>query len=290
MENDAKDMPSRGFAKLDSGICDSSVWMKPHDALRVWIALLAKSDSYGIVRVSAPALAHQCFVTPERLAEIMADFCAPDPDSRTPKDDGRRLQAIEGGWLIINYLLYRDMMQRKAASHAERQAKYREKMKRRDAMVTARVTRDTEADSRGREQKSRSRGKKNPAQASPAPVVLTPELGWEMLQSGCPQAANALIISPLPKWFEHRRKKRWALSVSWWEDQVAHLAKMQPQDAAASLEFTCRSLYQGLVDKKAPQVGRSGAQKSQANLAGLDAERIAKYSTGGTVIDNSELE
>lgn len=179
MENEAKDMPSRGFAKLDSGICDSSVWMKPHDALRVWIALLAKSDSYGIVRVSAPALAHQCFVTPERLAEIMADFCSPDPDSRTPKDDGRRLQAIEGGWLIINYLLYRDMMQRKAASHAERQAKYREKMKRRDAMVTARVTRDTEADSRGREQKSRGRSK------TPLPPKGVTEAEFALLWKAC---------------------------------------------------------------------------------------------------------
>lgn len=152
MDNDTKDIPSRGFAKLDSGIVDSTIWMKPHDALRVWIALLAKSDSYGIVRIASPALAHQCFVTPERLDEIMADFCAPDRDSRSPDHDGCRLQRIDGGWLIVNYLKYRDMMQRKAASHAERQAKYREKVKMRDARVTCRVTRDTEADSRGREQ------------------------------------------------------------------------------------------------------------------------------------------
>ena len=157
MDNETKDIPSRGFAKLASGIVDSTIWMKPHDALRVWIALLAKSDSYGIVRIASPALAHQCFVTPERLDAIMHDFCSPDPDSRSPDHDGCRLQRIEGGWLIVNYLKYRDMMQRKAASHAERQAKYREKIKARDARVTRRVTGDTEADSRGREQSSRGK-------------------------------------------------------------------------------------------------------------------------------------
>lgn len=35
---------------------------------------------------------------------------------------------------------------------------------------------------------------------------------------------------------------------------------------------------------------KTGSGKAQSNLAGLDADRIAKYSTGGTVIDNSELE
>lgn len=179
MSDDQKDIPSRGFAKLDSGIVDSTLWMKPHDALRVWIALLAKSDSYGIVRIAAPALAHQCFLTPERLAEIMADFCSPDPDSRTPEHDGRRLQAIEGGWMILNYLRYRDMMQRKAASHAERQAKYREKVRVRDGRVTHRVTSDTEADSRGREQKSRSRSK------TPLPPKGVTEAEFALLWQAC---------------------------------------------------------------------------------------------------------
>ena len=151
---DEKDVPSRGFAKLDVGIVDSTLWMKPHDALRVWIALLAKCDSYGIVRAAAPALAHLCFVTLDRFEEIIEEFASPDRHSRTPDNEGRRLQKIEGGWLILNYLRYRDMMQRKAASHAERQAKYREKVKVRDARVTRTVTRDTEADSRGREQKA----------------------------------------------------------------------------------------------------------------------------------------
>lgn len=268
MKNDTKDMPSRGFAKLDSGICDSSVWMKPHDALRVWIALLAKSDSYGIVRVSAPALAHQCFVTAERLAEIMADFCAPDPDSRTPKDDGRRLQAIEGGWLIVNYLLYRDMMQRKAASHAERQAKYREKVKRRDSMVTSRVTRDTEADSR----KQRAEKQKQEEPPFP-PSLVTPEFQ---------QAWSA--------WIAYRKEARF----SPWKPvtvkaKLAELEPLGPVVAAAAIRRSIANGWKGIF----PDNGNGGKPTAQSraerNMAGVDADRQAKYATRGTVYTDEDL-
>ena len=156
-------MPSRGFAKLDVGIVDSTLWMKPHDALRVWIALLAKCDSLGIVRASAPAMAHLCFVTLERFEEIINEFSSPDEHSRTPDHGGRRLRKIDGGWLILNYLLYRDMMQRKAQSHAERQANYRERIKKRDASVTTRVTRDTEAEAEEEVEVEEEARKKKPS-------------------------------------------------------------------------------------------------------------------------------
>jgi hypothetical protein len=96
------------FTKLDSRIVDSTVWMQPHDALRVWIAMLAKTDATGYVRASVPAMAHLCLVPIERLEEILSAFTSPDPYSRTPADEGRRLRAVEGGWVIVNYPAYRN--------------------------------------------------------------------------------------------------------------------------------------------------------------------------------------
>lgn len=96
------------FTKLDSRIVDSTVWMQPHDALRVWIAMLAKTDATGYVRASVPAMAHLCLVPIERLEEILSAFTSPDPYSRTPTDEGRRLRAVEGGWVIVNYPAYRN--------------------------------------------------------------------------------------------------------------------------------------------------------------------------------------
>lgn len=281
MSDDNEQMPSRGFAKLDSGIVDSTLWMKPHDALRVWIALLAKSDSYGVVRIAAPALAHQCFLKPERLAQIMSEFCSPDPDSRTPDHDGRRLQAIEGGWLILNYLRYRDMMQRKAASHAERQAKYREKIKVRDARVTVRVTGDTEADSR--EQIAESRSKRT---TLPKATALA-EMEFDVIWSVC---AKKVGKAKAKKAYLRLRKAGQLPDATVVRDALQRLQlteqwTKQGRQYQPHLEAW---LNRGGWDDEIPKTNGSG--KVQSNLAGLDADRIAKYSTGGTVIDNSELE
>jgi hypothetical protein len=96
------------FAKLDSGIVDSTLWMQPHDVLRVWIAMMAKADATGYVRASVPSMAHLCMVPIERLEQVLAILTSPDPYSRTPDDDGRRLRAVEGGWQLVNYLAYRN--------------------------------------------------------------------------------------------------------------------------------------------------------------------------------------
>lgn len=124
------------FAKLDGGIVDSTLWMQPHDVLRVWIAMLAKCDNVGVIRASVPAFAHLCMVPIERLELILAILTSPDPYSRTPDNDGRRLEVIDGGWLIVNYVKYRELMQTKPQSHAERQKRYRDRLAKRDAAVT----------------------------------------------------------------------------------------------------------------------------------------------------------
>ena len=139
---DASALPSRGFAKLDSGIVDSSLWMLDHDALRVWVYLLAKVDALGILRASVPAMAHACRLSLERFEEIMQGFEAPDAYSRSSENEGRRAQRIEGGWVLLNYLRYRELSQRKAGSHAERQARYYQRKKEQDELTGRTVTPD----------------------------------------------------------------------------------------------------------------------------------------------------
>ncbi len=172
-------LPSRGFTKLDSGIVDSTLWMKENDVLRVWIALLAKCDAYGLVRAAVPSMAHLCFTTIERFEQIIQELCAPDIHSRSHDNEGRRLQVIEGGWCILNYVRYRDLMQRKAQSHAERQSAYRQRLKERDAIVTGTVTSDAEeeADTEGKSEakskkKQQARGARLPADWKPNDAML----------------------------------------------------------------------------------------------------------------------
>jgi hypothetical protein len=98
-----------GFAKLDSGIVNSTIWVQPHDVLRVWIWFLSQADGKGNVNTAAPALSLICMVPLERMREILTLLESPDPDSRSPNDDGRRIEKLEGGgWRIINYGKYRE--------------------------------------------------------------------------------------------------------------------------------------------------------------------------------------
>lgn len=107
-----------GWVKLFGSIVTSSVWCEDDKTLRVWIAFLALSDSEGRVEGSVPGLANVCRVTADEMRAALAKLSSPDPDSRTPDHEGRRLEAIPGGWLILNYRLYRDRGQAKEGSRA----------------------------------------------------------------------------------------------------------------------------------------------------------------------------
>ena len=122
------------FAKLDSGIVNSTLWVQPDDVLRVWIWMLSQADAQGVVRTAAPALALVCMKSVDRIREIIALLEAPDPDSRSENDDGRRIRKIEGGWQIINYGSYR---QRVSAEEKRENDRIRIAEKRAAAKATA---------------------------------------------------------------------------------------------------------------------------------------------------------
>ncbi len=117
-----------GYSKLDCGIVDSSLWEMPHEYLRVWIAMLSKTDATGYVRVSPPAMARLCHLNREEFDTIIEAYCAPDPESRTEDHEGRRLAKVEGGWQILNYVNYREGLKQPDSS-AGRMRKLREKKK-----------------------------------------------------------------------------------------------------------------------------------------------------------------
>lgn len=97
-----------GFTKLDSGIVDSSIWSEPLATRVVWITILAKSNHVGIVSASRSGLLRASNVTEKEFDEAMKSLESPDPDSRTTDNEGRRIEKIEGGWKILNYLKYRE--------------------------------------------------------------------------------------------------------------------------------------------------------------------------------------
>lgn len=95
------------FTKLDSGIINSSVWSLPSDERVVWITLLAMADDVGFVSTSFAGLVRAAVVSAESAKAALKKFESPDNDSRTAANDGKRVLRVEGGWLILNYELYR---------------------------------------------------------------------------------------------------------------------------------------------------------------------------------------
>lgn len=100
-------MAADTFTKLFSGIIASTVWQEPDSTRLTWITMLAMADKDGVVAASVPGLAHMARVSLPQCEAALATFLAPDPYSRTPDHDGRRIEACDGGWRLLNHALYR---------------------------------------------------------------------------------------------------------------------------------------------------------------------------------------
>jgi hypothetical protein len=97
-----------GYAHLDGGITDSSLWIEPPETRVVWITCLAKADANGLVACSRSGLQRAANVSEDGFNAAMESLEGPDPDSRTKIEEGRRIKRVDGGYQIINYEKYRD--------------------------------------------------------------------------------------------------------------------------------------------------------------------------------------
>lgn len=91
------------YAKLFSSILDSTIWGETDHVRIVWITMLAMADAEGVVNASVPGLAARARVEVPKCQEALKKFQDPDPYSRTPDDDGRRIATVVGGWRLLNY-------------------------------------------------------------------------------------------------------------------------------------------------------------------------------------------
>ena len=101
-------MNSDGFTKLFSSILTSSIWSEDDKTRILWITILACTDRDGFCSGSVPGLAAMSRLSPTDTSTSLTKLESPDPFSRTSAHEGRRLQKVDGGWLVLNYGLYRD--------------------------------------------------------------------------------------------------------------------------------------------------------------------------------------
>ena len=136
------------FVKLDCNILNSSLWID-RDAREVFITALlmavpydldeetqeygigsneptgwmVPSGEYGFVAAASVGICRQACVEEDKGMAALIRLAQPEPDSRTPSFDGRRMVRVDGGFVVLNFRKYRD----KDHTAAERQRRYREK-------------------------------------------------------------------------------------------------------------------------------------------------------------------
>lgn len=99
-----------GYTKLFQTIITSTIWNESNDCKALWITILALKGKDHICRATVPSLAKLNNLSIEDTEKHLKKFQEPDPYSRSTEFDGRRIQRVDGGWLVLNGNKYSQLM------------------------------------------------------------------------------------------------------------------------------------------------------------------------------------
>lgn len=140
------------YNKLFQKILDSSIWMESDTTRLVWLTFLAAMDETGYAHFSSVAnLAHRARVELEACQKALAVLEGPDAESADTDYEGRRIERVPGGWLVLNAPKYREIVSRENARERTRERVARHRQKKRAVTVSNEkkqkvTTSDTEAE------------------------------------------------------------------------------------------------------------------------------------------------
>jgi len=141
-----------GYTKVFGSIIHSTIWRDDDHVRLVWITMLAMAGEDGVVEASVPGLMDAARVTRGNVEDALERLMSPDPDSRNPDHEGRRIAAIDGGWLLLNHDKYKYKMSKEEKLERDREnsrirsQRYRDK---RHAIVTPVTQRHEESRENG---------------------------------------------------------------------------------------------------------------------------------------------
>ncbi len=98
----------------------SSMWAKCPATRCVWLYMLLHADPEGFVPGTTPGLAVAANVSLKEARTAIAEFLAPDPDSNTKANKGRRIERVDHGWRILNFEYWRELAKAEAEKARKR--------------------------------------------------------------------------------------------------------------------------------------------------------------------------
>lgn len=186
------------FVKLDTGILDSTLWIdKPQRDIFLTALLMAEPREfevpaqqidvgtldprpfsappgwYGFVGAAGIGIINRAGIDRFSGMEALRSLGEPEAESRSKAFEGRRMIRIDGGYLILNYMKFRD----RDYTTAERSRRYRERKRildshavaSRDSHVTSRKQKESRE---GEGERERETSAKTRRQAAPLDLTL----------------------------------------------------------------------------------------------------------------------
>lgn len=120
------------YNKIFTKILDSSIWLEPESTRLVWITFLAVMDETGFCQFACIGnVASRARLSLDQATIAIATLEAPDPNSSDTDNDGRRVERVPGGWMVLNAKKYRELATREMVKEQTRLrvADYRAKLK-----------------------------------------------------------------------------------------------------------------------------------------------------------------
>ncbi len=166
-------MNDDGWTKLAGTVLTSTIWQEPDTTRIVWITMLALKDAGGFVAAAVPGLANVANVSIADTEKALKTLLAPDPYSRSKEHDGRRVEAVDGGWIVLGHFKYRKMRNAEERREYKRNWAKDHYVPRQDSgqsgqssTILTHTDTDTDTTLIG--------------QAEPRKVSWTPETGWKI--------------------------------------------------------------------------------------------------------------
>jgi hypothetical protein len=120
------------YNKIFTKILDSSIWLESDATRIVWVTMIAAMDETGLCAFASVAnVARRANVTTDAATVAIRVLESPDADSSDPDNEGKRLERVPGGWIVLNAEKYRAIVTRALGQESNRRrvAKFRAKKK-----------------------------------------------------------------------------------------------------------------------------------------------------------------
>ena len=117
------------WAPLSDELVYSSIWEEPDHVFRVFMGMMSLKGPDHVVRMDSYKLSRRMHMEHPVVLDALRVLESPDKRRKGQEYDGRRIEAVDGGWVFLNGQKYRDEVRliMKRARDARAQANYRAK-------------------------------------------------------------------------------------------------------------------------------------------------------------------